>query len=122
MCAGGSRIQAHHPELANTPLCDCLVVWREGGRDIAASVELKSGSYDLKHAVEQLQAGADILAEAGRGLDAYGAVLATRGHLRSIDIIELKRQKVLFRGGSYPVLIARCGDELRRVLEEYSHL
>lgn len=122
ICISGTQVQSHHVEYAGDPLCDCVVVWDDAGKDCSASVELKSGRVDVSHAVRQLQAGADLISSEGSGCDVYAAVLASTGKLRTVEMNELRRLRVSFRGQRYRVLLARCGTDLRAVLVEHAHL
>lgn len=122
LCVSGTQLQSHHAELAGVPLCDCIVTWAEAGKAASASIELKSGGVDVSHAVDQLQAGANLLmAEASVG-EIYAAVLATKGRFRTVEINELRKRKVVVNGRRHPVLLARCGDDLIGVLGVYSYL
>lgn len=122
MCVSGTRVQRHHSEYATGPLCDCVVVWDDNGQEASASVELKTGGVDVSHAVRQLQGGADLIAAGGAGGDIYAAVLASKGKLRTVEMDELRRLRVSFRGRQYRVLLARCGSTLRDVLVDHAHL
>lgn len=119
LCLSGTRLQRHHKELTDRRLCDCIVVWQHAGSRIAASIELKSRSLSVSEVIEQLQAGSDLVESECEGVEGYAAILASRGGLRSVDIDNLRRQKVRFRGQDVSVLLARCGDDLVLVMQDY---
>lgn len=108
-CYSGSQIQSHHAETAGAPLCDCLVLWSRGRRKHVAVVELKSGTVQAGHAVEQLQNGARLAESICDGSEVFDVLLTCVGRLRAVEINVLRRKRVRFFGREYLVRIERCG-------------
>jgi hypothetical protein len=83
-----------------------------------ASVELKSGAFDVPDVREQLQNAADVLnRELPRGKACklrFAAILA-HGRIRrpAMTLQQLKSCRVHFRGTPYRISRVGCGSELR---------
>ena len=100
--------------------CDYLFFGEKGARSWVVPIELKSGSFNAADVVEQLQGGADQadtwLPQEARfqlvPLLAHGAKVVRRNERAA-----LRSRKVGLRGRTKQVVLARCGDNLKDVLD-----
>lgn len=100
--------------------CDCLV-FVTTQRLLAASVELKSGTFRGSEVAEQLQAGADQIGTlAGRRNVGQFFPILLHGEVKhASEVKSLLRQGVTFRGTRYSIIRGRCGSSLRDILQSY---
>ena len=87
--------------------CDYVLFFADAKRRllVAAPIELKSGRADVTHACAQLQHGADFAADVAPPDSACQPVLI---HGKRINLRELNRAKVLFRGRRMTIRTGRC--------------
>lgn len=115
-CLNGSMYQANHDHSGR--LADCVVFWASGRSRIIAVVELKTRATDVRRAVSQLQAGADLVCTmlpAAQRARARFVPLLVHARISNIELRSLARLRVTFDGKRYPVSQARCGSELLSV-------
>ena len=86
----------------------------------AVVVELKSGRLDASKAVEQLQAGADLVQALieGKAANLLPVVLFGRGG-QAAEFKILWRRRIRFRGHQYAVVGKRCGSKLVDIIERF---
>lgn len=111
-CLSGTRHQKNHNY--RPKLCDFVVFWVTGKVERAIAVEMKTGRFDLAHAVEQLQNGAQ-LAEGILGTAhtvTFAPCLFRRDRIRTMEIRQLRKYSVTFRGARYNVRLRTCGEPL----------
>ena len=100
--------------------CDCIL-FVQGSSDkvlAAVPVELKGGSVQVNHVVEQLQAGAQFADEVIQQLPREGnfrlvciPVLVHNGKLTIRHTHRLDKRRIKFDGRKWRIAIARCGPE-----------
>lgn len=111
ICLSGTRYQAAHGHTAR--LCDLLFAWnRSSTQRLSSVLELKGGGMSVSGVVEQLQQGAQVIDGLLRGVTVtFLPVLVHRGML-PIQVNELRRRKIQFRGAQCTIELARCGERL----------
>ena len=104
----------------NRKRCDYLFFGEKGARTWVVAIELKSGRFNSADVIDQLQGGAD---EADNWLPqevrfqlvpllVHGAKVVRKGELTA-----LRSGKVGLRGQMKQVVLSRCGDRLKDVLD-----
>ena len=100
--------------------CDYLVVCQEAASVWVSPIELKSGDFEPRSVIEQLQAGADqahlLLADCH--LFHLVPVVAHRRkkRLHPKDVQLLRTARIRLRGKARQAILIRCGDRLEPVL------
>ena len=101
--------------------CDYLFFGEKGTRSWVVPIELKSGSFNAADVVEQLQGGTD---EAGawlpEGIRFQLVPLLVHGTrvIRKNQLAAFRSEKIDLRGQKKQVVLARCGDNLKGVLDQ----
>ena len=101
--------------------CDYLFFGEKGARSWVVPIELKSGSFNAADVVEQLQGGAD---EAGAWLPQEIRLqlvpLLVHGTkvVRKKQLVAFRSEKIDLRGQKKQVVLSRCGDNLKCVLDQ----
>lgn len=116
-CLNGDRYREQHGFEGR--LCDCLITWTDQGTSLAAAIELKSGSFDAGKVCEQLQSGANLIAEMAPDVThrEFFPILAA-GRPTSEERRAVNRCSVDFRGKAVKVIVARCGETLAEVVRK----
>lgn len=100
--------------------CDYLFFGEKGTRSWVVPIELKSGSFDAADVIDQLQGGAD-QADAWLPQEARSQLVPLLAHgakaVRRHERAALRSRKVGLRGRTKQVVLARCGDNLKDVLD-----
>ena len=100
--------------------CDLLFVGEDDDEAWVAPIELKSGRFTGYQVVKQLQGGA----EAADGWLPAGStfrfvpVLAHGREVHRRDLKALRSKKITLRDHTRQTVLMRCGEPLRRVLEQ----
>ena len=118
-CLHGDSYTATHQH--DKKLADCIIFWDDQSLRTIAIAELKGGSPDVRHAVQQIQAGADLVISkiAGEELARCTFVpILVHQAISKIELDVLAKERVRFRGKSVPVSRAKCGAELTTILEK----
>ena len=101
--------------------CDYLFFGEKGRRNWVAPIELKSGSFNAAAVIDQLQGGAD---EADAWLPPgmrflFVPVLAHgTSVVRKRQRTEFRSIKINLRGQTRQVVMIRCGENLKNVLDQ----
>jgi hypothetical protein len=111
ICLSGTKYQATHKHEGK--LCDLLFAWEKStSRCTCAALELKGGGISVSGAVKQLQEGAGMIDKLLSDTElVFVPVLVHRG-LTAIQINQLRRQKIRFRGKTFEIELMRCGQKL----------
>lgn len=100
--------------------CDHVFIGEKNRKSWIVPIELKSGGFDAAVVVGQLQGGADVaekwLPPEVDFLFLPVLVHGTRGVSRKQDA-EFRSTKVKMRGRTKQVVVRRCGDRLKDVLD-----
>jgi hypothetical protein len=108
ICLSGTKYQDNHKYVEK--LCDLMFLWdRSGRRLLSAALELKGGGVDVTGVVDQLQHGADIVADLTIGLKLEFLPVLIHRRLSSVQVDALKKKRVRFRGDPFPIALLRCG-------------
>ena len=119
-CISGSKHQGHHD--TSGKLCDCIIFWSTGQREVVALVELKGGHVNAKQCVAQIQNGANLvhtLLGTCQSAIHFVPLLVHRG-MKPIEFRILKRRKISFRKLRYLVGTLKCGDQLIKVVAPHA--
>lgn len=111
-CISGTLYAENHAH--DGKLCDCLIVWQRPGEGVnARAVELKGGQVRTRAALEQLQAGANVLDGLLAAFDEvyFQPVLAARRG-GTIDLKILQASRIAFRQERRLVKRVDCGARL----------
>ena len=100
--------------------CDYLFFGEKGARSWVVPIELKSGSFDAVDVIAQLQGGAD-QADAWLPREARFQLVPLLAHgakvVRRNERAALRSRKVGLRGRTKQVVLARCGANLKDILD-----
>ena len=100
--------------------CDYLFFGEKGARSWVVPIELKSGSFHASDVIDQLQGGAD-QADAWLPREARFHLVPLLAHgakvVRRKERTAFRSRKVGLRGRTKQVVLARCGDSLKGVLD-----
>ena len=100
--------------------CDYVFFGEKGTRRWVVPIELKSGWFNPWDVIDQLQGGANE-ADAWLPQEAHFKLVPLLVHgakpLRKNDNTALRSGKVGLRGESRQVVISRCGDKLKDILD-----
>ena len=111
ICLSGTNFQSSHDYSAK--LCDLMFLWDHPSRQLLAAVlELKGGGVDIKGVVQQLQNGADIVADLAAGVEPNFLPVLMHRQLTSIQVNALRKNKIRFRGKQIPIALLRCGGKM----------
>jgi hypothetical protein len=112
VCLSGTKYQSRHKYPKK--LCDLLFAWyRSSAERVTFVLELKGGGISVSGVVQQLQEGAYIV----EGLlsnpppHRFRPVLVHRG-LAPIQVNELRKNKISYRGKKYDIGLMRCGENI----------
>lgn len=102
---------------------DFLLFWERPGQLLIVVLELTRGAVE-PHKRDQIAAGLRILegylAQFNRGPRAYvHALILHSGHMRSANVHHLQ-QPLPFRGKRLWLIVNRCGDKLKEILEDWA--
>ena len=90
-----------------------MFLWDHPSRQLLAAVlELKGGGVDIKGVVQQLQNGADIVADLAAGVEPNFLPVLMHRQLTSIQVNALRKNKIRFRGKQIPIALLRCGGKM----------
>lgn len=110
----GTAYQKEH--LDAEPLCDFVCFWEAGDKRYVVAVELK-GTIKAQHVLRQLQAGASIAEDVISAEEViFGPVLATSAGVHTMQLRVLRRDRITFRGRRHLTKLARCGDDLAKLI------
>jgi hypothetical protein len=115
ICLSGTRYQDAHSH--KEKLCDLLFSWEKSPTEpVCCALELKGGGISVSGVVEQLQQGAAIIESLLPGSQPipFTPVLVHRG-LSSIQVTQLKRQRILFFRKSFSIELMRCGGKVEQL-------
>ena len=101
--------------------CECVLFYfDDAGNFVVVPIELKGGgSVDASHAAEQLKGGAAFaIGYTPRGVKVICRPILFCRSISTAEVKQLKRphSKVPFRGKSFEIKTARCGDKLANAL------
>lgn len=90
-----------------------MFLWNCSSRQLLSAVlELKGGGVDVRGAVQQLQHGAEIVADLATGLELKFLPVLIHRPLNSMQVGELRKNKIRFRGDSVSIALLRCGGKI----------
>lgn len=117
ICLSGTRLQKHRHGFERTKLCDIVVHWEnQGNPRFCAAIELKGGGVNVSGAVDQLQAGADLIWELSHYPHRFFRPLLVKRSLNTFQMRELSRAAVLYGGKKIKIELMNCGDSLESIL------
>ena len=114
----GDKYIEHHKHTGG--FCD-YVVFHLSANVAVGVVEMKSGRVGASDAVAQIRNGTaftENLVKSIGQVKYYPVLLHGRG-IHSIDLRNLRTQKVRFQGRNYSVIVKRCGVDFKDILKEY---
>lgn len=116
ICLSGTKYQSQHK--LQRRLCDLLFVWnRSSTEHVSFVLELKGGGISVSGVVQQLQEGAHIVESLlpDPPTRRFRPVLVHRG-LSAIQVNELRKNKILYRGKKYDIGLMRCGERIEALV------
>ncbi|MFE7731495.1 hypothetical protein ACFU5D_37685 [Streptomyces anthocyanicus] len=81
----------------------------------AYAIELKGGGAKSGTIVEQLQKGADLIHKLMENKPVVFVPVLVHASLTTLQIRDLKRARISFRGRPYMISLARCGTNVGKV-------
>lgn len=101
-------------QLGRGPRCDYVAVFDYGHAPRIAAMELKSGLFKAADVTRQLQGGADFAESSLPTVDAkdFVPVLARGRGVHQVQLRELRKQRIRYRGTRHQVVLIRCGGKL----------
>jgi len=115
VCLSGTRFQDAHQH--RNKLCDLLFSWEKSPTErVCSALELKGGGISVSGVVEQLQHGAAVIESllADSGPVPFTPVLVHKG-LSSIQVTQLRRQRIIFRRKTFSIELMRCGGKVEQL-------
>lgn len=116
------KLDSHFLDKSQTR-CDYLFV-ADGNRNggWVVPLELKKGRYDASEVVKQLEAGRKVAEDVvpGKTKVRFRPVLVFGKAPHPVEILELRRSKIRFRGSEKHIESMKCGLGLREKLKEES--
>ncbi|MET8974730.1 hypothetical protein ABZX85_03845 [Streptomyces sp. NPDC004539] len=115
VCLSGTKYQENHQREGK--LSDLAFFWvmSKGDEVRAYAIELKGGGAKPGQVVEQLQKGADLIHKVMESIPVTFVPVLVHASLTTLQIRDLKRARITFRGKSYMISLARCGSHLSQV-------
>jgi hypothetical protein len=109
ICLSGSAYQRAHS--FSEKLADLLFAWEKmPGLKLSAPVELKGGGVDVSHVQQQLQNGANLIADMLDGIKGVRFLPVLVHHaITEPERRTLRRHPVLFRGRRYEITSLKSG-------------
>jgi hypothetical protein len=101
-------------------ICDYFIFLTRSGVTFVV-VEMKGGGFNADEVLAQLTRGAIVgqqLIGLGQRVTCYPLLLHGKG-IHASDFKVLRQRRVNFQGQKLPILIARCGMRLVKVLKSY---
>jgi len=112
-CISGSQFQSHHKMRGR--LCDCMIFWSSGGRDIFAPAELKGGHVKATNCLVQLQNAArlaqTLLGTAYQKIR-FEPLIVHKGGLHTNEIKVLRNRRITFRSQRRLAALVKSGTRL----------
>ncbi|WP_436965077.1 hypothetical protein [Streptomyces sp. SudanB148_2056] len=115
ICISGTKYQENHQREGK--LSDLAFFWvvNEGKEVRAYAIELKGGGAKPGHVAEQLQKGADLINRIMENVSVVFVPVLVHASLTTLQIRDLKRARINFRGKAYMISLARCGSNVSQV-------
>ncbi len=111
ICISGTKYQSSRSYPGK--LCDLMFLWNSSNRQmLSALLELKGGGVDVSGAVQQLQHGAEIVADLTAGLELKFLPVLIHRRLNSVQVEELRKNKIRFRRDLVSIALLRCGGKI----------
>lgn len=79
------------------------------------AIELKGGAAKAGHVVGQLQKGADLIQKLMDGVSVTFVPVLVHAGLTTLQMRDLKRARVNFRGRAYMISLVRCGSSIDKI-------
>lgn len=103
----GTSYQKNHNH--SEKLCDLLFSWARPNHGLAsAALELKGGGIDVTGVIQQLQNGANIIADLLTDIDTVFVPVLVHRAMPPIQHRALKTRQIRFRGRNYLIALVKC--------------
>ncbi|MDP9848327.1 hypothetical protein [Streptosporangium lutulentum] len=104
-------MQENH-DFGDRKLCDFLLWLNKEDAFLGCAIELKGGKSNISHVAEQLQNGAQIMDRLTGDINLSFHPILVHAGIKTIEVRELDRKKIRYRGKDHRIELIRCGMEL----------